>query len=261
MKINFISLIQCFTISTVLALCAIMAFAGENLVKNGSLDEGEITALHWEAADGLTTFYEMEEGRGRIVCMDTLVERAQALEWATAFKADPTLKAPVKKLIALDSYGSIGGNEGVMLDSELIQAKPGQDYKLTVDFKGDGKPFIWIKGFLTHPKRKTLVDGYQTRLEPGKPSKTEWRTFSIGFNPTAKSPRIEKFKVRLYAYWPNGLYYFDNIRVEEITPGEMAELVAERGEADNRVIKERGDGNIRAFPSNADTKLRKEIHL
>jgi hypothetical protein len=74
------------------------------------------------------------------------------------------------------------------------------------------------------------VDGYQTRLEPNAPSKTEWRTFSIGFNPTAKSSKIAKIKVRLYAYWPNGLYYFDNVRVEEITPDEMARLVAKRSE-------------------------------
>jgi len=212
-------------------LCSLPLMAGENLVKNGNFDEGETTALHWEPADGLTTFYEMEEGHGRIVRMDTLVDRDQALEWAKAFKADPTLKPPVKKPISPKSYGSIGGNEGVMLDSELIDAKPGQNYKLTADFKGDGKPFIWIKGFLMHPKRKTLVDAYQTRLEPGKPSKTEWRTFSIGFNPTA-NPRVTKFKVRLYSYWPNGLYYFDNIRVEEITPEEMAVLVAKRSEVE-----------------------------
>ena len=205
--------------------------AGENLIKNGSFDEGEKTALHWESANGLTTFYEKEEGRGRIVKMDTQVERQQALAWAKAFKVDPTLKPPVKKPISKKSYGTIGGVEGVMLDSELIDAKPGQDYKLTADFKGDGKPFIWIKGFLMHPKRKTLVDAYQTRLEPGKPSKTEWRTFSIGFNPTT-NPRITKFKVRLYSYWPNGLYYFDNIKVEDITKEEMAVLVAKRSEVD-----------------------------
>ncbi len=204
--------------------------AGENLIPNGTFDEGEPFAAHWERADGLTSFFEKEEGRGRIVKMDTLVDRDQALAWAQAFKADPTLTPPAKKPIAPTSYGSIGGNEGVMLDSELVDCKPGQNYKLTVDFKGDGKPFVWIKGFLMHPTRKVLVDGYQTRLEPDKPSKTEWRTFSIGFNPTAKSPRIQKFKVRLYAYWPNGLYYFDNVRVEEITPEEMAKLVEKRGE-------------------------------
>jgi len=213
--------------SMFLLLC-LPVWAGENLVKNGTFDEGEPFALHWERPDGLTSFFETEEGHGRIVKMDTLVDRDQALAWAKSFKAAPTLKPPVKVPIPQDSYGSIGGNEGVMLDSELIDCKPGQDYKLTADFRGDGKPFIWIKGFLWHPTRKVLMDGYQTRLEPDSPSKTEWRTFTIGFNPTAKSPRIQKFKVRLYAYWPNGLYYFDNIRVEEISPEEMARLVANR---------------------------------
>ena len=218
------------SLTTLLVAAGALLRAGENLIPNGTFDEGAPYAAHWERADGLTSFFEAEEGRGRIVKMDTLVDRDQALEWAKAFKADPTLKPPAKRPIAPASYGSIGGNEGVMLDSELIDCKPGQDYKLTVDFKGDGKPFVWIKGFLMHPARQVLVDGYQTRLEPGKPSATEWRTFSIGFNPTAKSPRIQKIKVRLYAYWPNGLYYFDNVRVEEITPEEMAKLVEKRGE-------------------------------
>jgi hypothetical protein len=219
-----------FLLTAALLAAAPALRAGENLIPNGSFDEGDATAAHWERADGLTSFFETEEGRGRIVKLDTLVDRDQALEWAKAFKADPTLTPPAKKPIAPTSYGSIGGNEGVMLDSELIGCKPGQDYKLTVDFKGDGKPFAWIKGFLMHPKRGVLVDGYQTRLEPDAPSKTEWRTFSIGFNPTAKSPKIEKIKVRLYAYWPNGLYYFDNVRVEAITPEEMARLVDKRSE-------------------------------
>ena len=224
---------MCTRLLVVYALWSVRAlplFAVENLVKNGTFDEGEATASHWEPANGLTTFFETEEGRGRMVKMDTLVEREQAMAWAQAFQADPTLKPPAKTPIAPTSYGSIGGNEGVMLDSEFIDCKPGQDYKLTADFKGAGKPFVWIKGFLWHPTRKAWADGYQTRLEPGSVSKTEWRTFSIGFNPTAKSQRIQKFKIRLYAYWPNGLYFFDNVRVEEITPEEMARLVAKRSE-------------------------------
>lgn len=211
-------------------LCSMHLHAGETLIKNGNFDKGGEYALNWERADGLTSFFEREEGRGRIVKIDTQVERQQALEWNRKFKADPTLKAPMKTPISKESYGTIGGVEGVMLDSELIDVKPGQDYKLTVDFKGEGKPFVWIKGFLMHPRRKVLVDAYQTRLEPHSPSKTEWRTFSIGFNPTAKSPLITKMKVRLYAYWPNGLYYFDNVKVEEITKEEMAALVQKRGE-------------------------------
>ncbi len=214
--------------TTFFVALAPLLFAGNNLIPNGTFDEGEAFALHWERADGLTSFFEKEDGHDRVVKLDTLVDRDQAMEWARAFKKDPTLKPPAKKPIEPNSYGSIGGNEGVMLDSGFIDCKPGQNYKLTVDFRGDGKPFVWIKGFLWHPKRNDFVDGYQTRLEPDDPSKTEWRTFSIGFNPTEKSPKIQKFKVRLYAYWPNGLYYFDNVRVEEISQEEMVKLVAKR---------------------------------
>lgn len=221
---------RCTVLATLLAAAVSTLFAGENLLLNGTFDDGDATAAHWEPADGLTTFFVNEPGRGRIVMMDTGVERRQALDWHKAFTSDPSRKPPDRKPIAPKSYGSIGGNEGVMLDSEFITCQPGQNYKLTADFKGVGKPFVWIKGFLWHPARKTWVDGYQTRLEPAVVSTSEWHTASIGFNPTAKSPRIQKFKVRLYAYWPNGHYYFDNVRVEAITPEEMAQCVAHRAD-------------------------------
>jgi hypothetical protein len=213
---------------TVLLGSVLSMMAGDNLVLNGNFDDGRDFALHWERANGLTTFFEQEAGRGRIVKMDTQVDRGQALTWAKAFKENPDLPPPTKKPIPKSSYGSIGGNEGVMLDSEFIECKTGQNYKLSADFRGAGKPFVWIKGFQWHPRRKDFVDGYQTRLEPRTASKTEWRNYAIGFNPTRLSPKIKKFKVRLYAYWPNGLYYFDNIRVEEISEEEMALLMKKR---------------------------------
>lgn len=206
------------------------AAAGENLLRNGSFDDGETRAAHWERANGLTTFFVRAKGRGRVVKMDTQVERNQALAWMERFAADPTLQPPEKKPVGRKSYGTIGAVEGVRLDSEFIPAKKGQNYKLTADIKSRGKPIVWIKGFMRHPRRDAYVDAYQTRLVPGKPSPAEWRTFTVGFNPTKRTPRVEKFKVRLYAYWPNGIYYFDNIRVEPITEEEMAELLKAREE-------------------------------
>jgi hypothetical protein len=64
--------------------------------------------------------------------------------------------------------------------------------------------------------------------EDGEPYK--WKSFSIGFNPTARIKRTDKMKVRIYAYWPVGVYYFDNVRIEEITPEEMKVLVKKRSE-------------------------------
>ena len=114
------------SIAALLAAPLLTLSAAENLVKNGSFDEGADAAAHWERPDGLTSFFETEEGRGRIVKMDTLVDRKQALDWQRTFKADPTRPPPAKTPIAPDSYGSIGGNEGVALDSEFIDCKPGQ---------------------------------------------------------------------------------------------------------------------------------------
>ncbi|MBP5321470.1 MAG: hypothetical protein J6334_10820 [Kiritimatiellae bacterium] len=202
----------------------------QNLLPNGDFEEGEPVPLHWERANGLTTFFARAEGHGRVVRMDTSVERKQAMAWDQAFKADPSLPVPSRVPISAAGYDSIGGNEGVMLDSELIDCEPGQNYKLTADIRGAGKPFVWIKGFMAHPRRGVLVDAYQTRLEPLSVSPERWTTCSIGFNPTARSPQVTRMKVRLYAYWPNGIYEFDNIRVEKISQAEMDELVKRRGQ-------------------------------
>ena len=82
---------------------------------------------------------------------------------------------------------------------------------------------------MIHPRRKTLTDCYQTRLAPkGSPS-GKWRTAAITFRPTRNTV---KMKVRIYAYWPAGVYRFDNVRLEEITPAEAAELRKKRSETD-----------------------------
>ncbi|HBC88026.1 MAG TPA: hypothetical protein DCZ94_13830 [Lentisphaeria bacterium] len=212
-----------------LLMSAAFAAEHENLIVNGSFDKGEKTPDNWEAANGLTSFYINEEGRGRIVKMDSRVDRMQSLAWMKKFKEDPTA-APPEPVYSKDKYACIGGNEGVWVDSGLIDVKPGQNYKLTVDYKGPSSPIVWIKGFLFHPVRKDYADAYQTRLVPDNPDKEKWKTYSIGFNPTDRTPKVEKMKVRIYAYWPAGIYYFDNVKVEEITPEEMVELQKKREE-------------------------------
>ena len=180
---------------------------GANLLPNGDFETGDPFPLHWERANGLTSFFVTAEGHGRVVRMDTSVERKQAMAWDQAFKKDPSLPVPERVPIS----------------------KAGYD-RLTADIRGAGKPFVWIKGFMMHPRRGVLVDAYQTRLEPPSVSAETWTTCSIGFNPTARSPQVSKMKVRLYAYWPNGIYEFDNIRIEKISQAEMDALVKQRSE-------------------------------
>ena len=222
------------TLMSVILLCiATVGLAGDNLIENGSFEKGEKTPENWEPANGLTTFYITEEGHGRIVKMDSRIDRMQVLAWLKQFKENLNATPP-EPTFPKDQYATIAGNEGVSLDSDLIAVKPGQNYKLTVDFKGDGSPIVFIKGFQYHPIRKDYVDAYQTRMVPDNPDKKNWKTYTIGFNPTAKMPKVEKMKVRLYAYWPPGIYYFDNVKVEEITPEEMTELVKKRALVDGK---------------------------
>lgn len=203
---------------------------GENLLPNGTLDDGQDFATHWERPNGLTVKFTTEKGRGRVVLMDTQVARKQVLAWLATFAENPDAPVPEKRRLAKSSYGTVGAFEGVALDSMLIDVVPGQNYKLCADVKGDGVPFIWIKAFMQHPRRDMLVDAYQTRLAPKTVSPIQWHTCCIGFNPTARTPKVTKMKVRLYAYWPNGIYYFDNVRIEAITQEEMDALVAQRAE-------------------------------
>ncbi|MCH2176794.1 MAG: hypothetical protein MK193_13815 [Lentisphaeria bacterium] len=217
---------------TLLCLFSLTVHA-QNLLKNGNFDEGEKTASHWEFADRLTSFFIEEEGRGRVLMFNTQVQREQAITWLKTFRANPSLDAKPPKAIIVkrDSFGSVGAVEGVMLDSEFIEVIPGQNYKLSAEVKGvGGEAFVWIKGWMKHPKRDYDIDAYQTRLKAEGIQPNEWKHFEIGFNPTKRTPKIFKMKVRCYAFWPNGKYYFDNIKVEKITPEEMEVLKAKRAE-------------------------------
>jgi len=205
--------------------------AGPNLLPNGNFDEGEGKAANWETPDGFTSFWVMDKDRGRILKMDTRIDRDQVIEWWAKRKIDSSVK-PSVPVIPADPLKAIGNEttEGVALDSIMIPVKPEQNYKLSVDYKGNLSPIIWIKGFRKHPRKDYYTNSYQTRLVPAGGKKDEWKTYSIGFNPTARTPATIKMKVRIHSFWPVGIYYFDNVRVEEITPEEMAELVKKRAE-------------------------------
>jgi hypothetical protein len=198
-----------------LLFVGLSVFAGENLLLNGNFDKGKNGADKWEKVDNLTSFWCQEKGRGRILKLDSRVDRKQALAWQKILKSKPDSKAPAPRF-PKNKYAAIGGNEGAVIDSELIDVIHGQTYKLSVDIKGKCGMFVWIKGFMMHPRRKHLTDCYQTRLIPHDSSSKEWKTFSITFNPTKRMPRTSKMKVRIFVYWPLGIAYFDNVRIEKI---------------------------------------------
>ena len=196
----------------ILLFVSVSLLAGENLLPNGNFDSGANGADKWEKVDNLTSFWVMVKGRGRVLKLDSRVDRKQGLAWQKKLKANPLAKAP-KAIIPKKKLAAIGAFEGAVLDSDLIDVELGQTYTLSVDIKGKCGMFVWIKGFMMHPRRKHLTDCYQTRLNPEESSADEWKTFSIDFTPTKRMPKTIKMKVRVYVYWPTGIAYFDNIRI------------------------------------------------
>lgn len=229
------------TAATIAAIfiAAATGVAGDNLLPNGNfdlVDKGQ--PRHWDKDDKLTSFWISEPGRGTILKLDSRVDRNQALAWWDTLKKNPLATPPIP-IIPQKPLQSVGANEGTFIDSDTIPVTPGQNYKLSVDYKGPVQPFVWIKGFMLHPVRNILIDSYQTRLVPDQGDPNTWRSFSIGFNPTARTPRTSIIKVRVYAYWPAAVNYFDNIRIEAISDAEMSELTARRHSGSSKSIPEK----------------------
>ena len=98
---------------------------GENLLPNGNFDKGKNGADKWEKVDNLTSFWTQEKGRGRVLKLDSRVDRKQALAWQKKLKSNPEAKAPAP-IFPKNKYTAIGGNEGAVIDSELIDVIPGK---------------------------------------------------------------------------------------------------------------------------------------
>ena len=88
---------------SVMMLLAAALQAGENLLPNGSFDEGGKEALHWEKTDNLTSFWRNDGQRGRILELDTRPDRKQVL--AQALLAMPDKKNEVSGLMIMGLFG------------------------------------------------------------------------------------------------------------------------------------------------------------
>jgi hypothetical protein len=130
---------------------------GAPLNRNGSFDAG---AVGWDRPDNVSTFIEPMAGRGKILRIRTDLERNAWLAYRRQLmfgEADP---ANPPEIATDTSYGSVAGLEGVHYASHWIEARPGQRYWLTIDFRGksgDGQfPRIFVKGFR---KTEHAMDG------------------------------------------------------------------------------------------------------
>jgi TolB-like protein len=175
---------------------------GPNLVKNPGFEAGNTHPKFWEPLGkdyhhGCVKWVASPEGKG--------------------------------KCIKFDIPKSIAATYGAAYYSEPISIKDGEVYRFSVRVRSDGPQ---VKIFLKHykyfppgPNEKT-GQWRETRRAPMncRGTKGEWQTYVRPFRPH----RDDRFdptitKVELYAYWPKGVVYFDDVVLKKLRDRKQEE--------------------------------------
>ena len=224
---------------------------GKPVNVNGEFESGHEGWEHPDNVS--TMLVEDEAGRGRVLKVRTDLARGPWLEYTRNLRfglADPNRppNIPTDR-----SEGAVGGMEGVHYRSDWIDAKPGQRYWLAADVKGLGGAKIFIKGYLDWTKQAdglpeaSLVQRGLTplsfaKLPPEQRAKIvaedakahperyrrevyrwylncgggggRWRHLAAPVPPRGALPdNVRWIQIQVYAYWPPGAYYFDNVHL------------------------------------------------
>lgn len=144
------------------------------------------------------------------------------------------------RVIEMTGGKKLMASYGVDLTSEKIPVKPNTRYRCT-GYTRSTKPHmkVFIKGYATVTRRidgelKTFDDiVYQMRkdIEPSD----DWQPFNLDFEiAPAKvfsdfQHEVEYVRIRLWAFWPAGTCWFDDIRFEEVGPVPEVERRHDKG--------------------------------
>jgi len=236
----------------------------EDLVLNGDFTVSQADApVGWTRPDNLTVFWVDGgvHGKGKCLRMDTDVYRS---EWEAHRKGPQT---PVKKTPTTGlKYDTVGGTAGVAVFSHPIIVDAGGCYRVSYDVKGQGEPFVFVLGYWKcgpehlkdmgekilfkpvpggpsfslvayntsgeekrQPQAGDFIMCYRRRVVARFPAGKEgtWRRYETVLQFPDDSP-IQVALLELYAYWPPGDYWFDNVRVERVTADDLKAHEARR---------------------------------
>jgi hypothetical protein len=192
---------------------------GPELVKNGGFEAGDKTPDGWQRIDGLTTFW-VAGPTGKCLKINTDVYENQWNDWQKKFQAGATAdQAPEARPTSGAKYDTVAGNYGVAFDSDPIPVVPGKTYKVTIGYRGKTDelffPKLFIRGWGTvDGQKRVLYDAYLAMRSKSGGKEWESNVRLITIPADTKWP-IEFVKLKIYAYWPPGTYYFDNVSLKE----------------------------------------------
>jgi len=189
--------------------------AASSLLPNGAFEQADAAdgtkPAAWGKPDGLGVQW-VETGdpaHGRAIRMDTRVsEQAMVAQWKQAGLTNEwNIPKPAGNAIA-ETYG-------LSLYSDPIPVQRAQPYRITFAFKGpSGGAKVWVRGW-------GLIQGKERRRWETWVACTStsdrWTTCSQVFFPGKSRPEVTKMRVMLYAFYPAGIYWFDDLRIEPIS--------------------------------------------
>ena len=190
------------------------------LLANGGFDLGDAAVPDkpsgWDKPDGLGVQWtaagrEGEDAkRGKAIRMDTSVsEQAMVSQWRKAGIDKWDIPKPAKDPVA--------ATYGLSYYSDSIPVATGQAYRVSFLFKGpSGGAKVWVRGFgkLRNEERRLYETIVNCRGGAG------WTQFSQCFHPTRRTPGVATMRVMLYAYWPPGVYWFDDVKIAPVSEEE-----------------------------------------
>jgi hypothetical protein len=198
---------------------------GPELVKNGDFEKGDKSPDAWQKVDGQTTFWDAAGGDpGRCLRINTDVYHDEWVAWQKKIKegavaADAPPPTPTKGA----KYDTVAGIYGVAYDSDPIPVVPGKAYKVSLSYRAATEDFFFPKLFIrgwakVNGEDRVVYDAYLALRAKtgGKQWESNVRIVEI---PADLKVKIEYVKLKLYAYWPPGTYFFDNVSFKEVAPG------------------------------------------
>lgn len=160
-----------------------------NLVRNGDFEQGAPSPRFWQDLEPHMRLVP-EPGRGRVLKFD--------------------IPQAIAETYGLDFY------------SDFIEVDESARHRFSADYRSDGPAVIFfVKGYALVPPSEGEPEAqwrevYRYQRKAGAPR--QWTTMTFDFHPTVPTRRVERIRVDLYAYYPPGAVFFDNIIIKKVLP-------------------------------------------
>ncbi len=197
---------------------------GPELAPNGGFETGTTTPAGWDRIDGLTTFWSGGGAGGKCLKINTDVYHDEWVAWRKKHKEGADADdAPDPTPTSGPKYNTVAGIYGVKYDSKPIPVTPGRAYKVSIQYRGKSTdvffPKLFIRGWATVEGEKRVVYDAYLALRCVEGAGKWKRGVRICEIPTDTQAPVEYLVLKIYAYWPPGTYYFDNVSLKRVAPG------------------------------------------